>query len=102
MISLAAFPHADLSFTACSPASQVGNSWANAYFASEKVAQFDEQGANPTFSRDLLTNYDTSLLSNEALWDSFFFSSAAPVIEPEPPADLPQSGPIRSEISRNP
>ncbi len=82
MLSLAAFQHADLSFTACSPASQVGNSWANVYLTSEKVGQLDGQGANPTFSRDLLTNYDTSLLCNEALWDSFFFSSAAPVIEP--------------------
>lgn len=82
MLSLAAFQHADLSFSAASPANQTGNSWASAYIPRKQVALKDSQGAVNDYSRDWLPNYDTAFLTNEALWDSFFFSSAAPTIQP--------------------
>lgn len=82
MLSLAAFQHADLSSTAFSAANQTGNSWAPGYLPRDRVALLDAYEAAYGFQRDLLPIYDTPFLTNEALWDSFFFSSAAPTIEP--------------------
>ncbi len=76
MLSLAAFQHADLSSTPFGPANQFANSWASAYVARNRtlVAQTGSgESARPPV-------YDTVYLANEALWDGFFFSGAAPVL----------------------
>lgn len=78
MLSLAAFQHADLSLTPFGPANQFANSWASAYVPRNRtmVAQTGTgEGARPPV-------YDTVYLTNEALWDGFFFSGIAPLIEP--------------------
>ena len=73
MLSLAAFQHADLSSSSYAPANQFGNSWASAYVKRTQAAsQKNSNGVNN------LPAYDSSYLTNEALWDSFFFSGAAP------------------------
>ncbi|MEK7948940.1 hypothetical protein [Luteolibacter soli] len=77
MLSLAEFQNADLTFTPFGPANQFANSWASAYIARNKVGIANTAGADPK-----PTIYDTAFLANEALWDGFFFSGAAPVIEP--------------------
>jgi len=74
MLSMAGFQHADLASSAFSPAYQVGNSWAPAYLGRVRVGQ-KTAGTN-------VPVYDTCYLTNEALWDSFFFSGAAPRLSP--------------------
>ncbi len=69
LLSRAAFQHADLSATPYSSANQFANSWASAYVARSKVAE-TPSGKPPM--------YDYSYLTNETIWDSFFFSGAAP------------------------
>jgi hypothetical protein len=90
LLSLAGFQHADLAGTAYSPAYQFGNSWASAYLAKNKAAVvFDAfkkdagtGGGKATISVEKLPVYDFSYLTNECLWDSFFFSGAAPKLAP--------------------
>lgn len=77
MLSLAGFQHADLSFSACSTANQFANSWASAYLSRSRTAL--STNANDVTG---LPVFDHCYLSNEALWDSFFFSGAAPDIQP--------------------
>jgi hypothetical protein len=67
ILSLAAFQHADLSATPFSPANQFANSWASAYVPSSLVSEGPLE-------------IDHSYLLNEALWDGWFFSGAAPTI----------------------
>jgi hypothetical protein len=74
LLSLGAFQHADVSATSFAPANQVGNSWASAYLDSDEVA--DRAG------RTTPSMIDHSYLANEALFDSFFFSGAAPTLTP--------------------
>ncbi|MCB1133723.1 MAG: hypothetical protein KDN05_21570, partial [Verrucomicrobiae bacterium] len=78
LLSLAAFQHADLSSSTFAPAHQFGNSWASAYLAGDQVA-YVKPGASqlPT-----VPIYDSCFLANEALWDGFFFSGAAPRLQP--------------------
>ncbi|MCX8496586.1 MAG: hypothetical protein ORN51_10430, partial [Akkermansiaceae bacterium] len=86
LLSLADFQHADLTQTPYSPANQVGNSWASAYVAREKVATiftapminggYANSGVDP---RDVPLA-DVSYLCNESLWDGWFFSGAAPTL----------------------
>ncbi|NQX02804.1 hypothetical protein HQ447_19260, partial [bacterium] len=90
ILSLAGLQHADLSGTAYSPAYQFGNSWASAYLAKNKAAEvFDgftkvagKGDGKATISVEKLPVYDLSYLTNESLWDSFFFSGAAPKLAP--------------------
>ena len=77
MLSLAGFQHADLSNSAYAAANQFANSWAGAYLARDKTAK--KTTANGVTD---LPVYDHSYLANEALWDSFFFSGAAPDVQP--------------------
>jgi hypothetical protein len=85
IISLAALQHADLSGTAYSTANQFANSWASAYVprnvASRVVPAGGGGSGGVTYTRDAMPAYDYSYLANEALWDSFFFSSLAPEIQ---------------------
>lgn len=78
LLSLAAFQHADLSSSTFCPANQFGNSWASAYLSRDKTATIKPGAAQlPT-----VPIYDTPYLANEALWDSSFFSGAAPGLQP--------------------
>ena len=78
LLSLAAFQHADLSSSTFAPANQFGNSWASAYLSREKTA-FLKPGASQLPAVPI---YDSSYLANEALWDGYFFSGAAPRLQP--------------------
>ena len=89
LLSLAAFQNADLSATCYGSANQFANSWASAYLKKETCAEsipaFSSvptiQG-NATYNRAIMPVYDYSYLANEALWDSFYFSGAAPTLQP--------------------
>ncbi|WP_265594808.1 hypothetical protein [Haloferula sp. BvORR071] len=74
MLSLGGFQHADLSSSTYGPANQFGNSWAPAWLRRTEVGKKLVTTAvpNPGFP-----TYDTCYLTNEALWDTFFFSGAA-------------------------
>ncbi len=78
LLSLAAFQHADLSSSTFAPANQFGNSWAPAYLSREKTG-FLKPGAA---QQPEVPIYDSSYLANEALWDGYFFSGAAPRLRP--------------------
>lgn len=71
MLSLAGFQHADLSPTPFAPANQFGNSWASAYVQRDQVIDGTEG-----------LEVDHCYLINEALWDGYFFSGAAPTLSP--------------------
>jgi len=86
-LSLAAFQHADLAGTSYSPANQFGNSWASAYLTQSVVANNTPPVSATTtgslsYSRAAMPVYDYSYLANESLWDAFFFSGAAPALQP--------------------
>ncbi len=82
LLSLAALQHADLASSTYSSANQFGNSWASPYLALSKVASPDTKYANSQAPIKDVPIYDTPYLTNEALWDGFFFSGAAPILEP--------------------
>ena len=77
MLSLAAFQHADFASSTYSAANQFANSWASPYIARTAAAKLEKQHISTG-----VPVYDTCYLSNEALWDSFFFSGAAPELLP--------------------
>jgi hypothetical protein len=76
LLSMAAFQHADLSSTPFGPANQFANSWASAYVPRNR-AMVAQSGSGETARPPV---YDSVYLTNEALWDSFFFSGATPVL----------------------
>lgn len=75
-LSLASFQSADLASSTFSSANQFANSWASPYLGLAKTASMD---AAPIRGVPI---YDTPYLTNEALWDGFFFSGAAPTLRP--------------------
>lgn len=78
LLSLAALQHADLSSSTYAPANQFGNSWASAYLKRDKTALLKSGSAQSPE----VPIYDSVYLANEALWDSCFFSGAAPRMQP--------------------
>ena len=81
VLSIAGLQHADLSATAFAPSNQVGNSWASPYLPRNKTAEIRRTTpSGETISPAGLPIVDTSFLANEALWDEFFFSGAAPTL----------------------
>ncbi|RYD20402.1 MAG: hypothetical protein EOP88_15215 [Verrucomicrobiaceae bacterium] len=86
-LSIASLQNADLSWTAYSPANQIGNSWASAYVRrnapAEKIAKAAGGKGAATYDRkDDLPVYDYSYLLNEALFDSCYFSGISSEIAP--------------------
>ncbi|WP_193211476.1 hypothetical protein [Luteolibacter marinus] len=77
MLSLAAFQSADLATSTFSPSNQFANSWASPYLGRNRASNLDRSKISAG-----VPIYDVSYLSNEALWDSFFFSGAAPRLSP--------------------
>ena len=77
LLSLGGFQHADLASSAFSPANQFGNSWASPYLSRDKAGSI-----NTKYAGSGVPVYDTAYLANEALWDGFFFSGAAPLLKP--------------------
>jgi hypothetical protein len=75
LLSLAALQHADFASSTFSAANQFANSWASAYLAAGKTGMV-KSGVTAT------PIYDHCYLTNEALWDGFFFSGAAPRLQP--------------------
>ena len=86
-MSLSSLAHADLANTTYSPSHQIGNSMATPFLDRDSTARAVTVG--PGRAGDLTLSpspgfpiYDHSYLLNEALWDSCFYSSAAPVTKP--------------------
>ncbi len=77
LVSLAGFQHAELASSTFSSANQFGNSWASPYLGRNRAGIKET-----THVRTGVPIYDTPYLTNEALWDSFFFSGAAPTLRP--------------------
>ena len=73
LLSLGDFQHADLAYTPYASANQFGNSWASAYVPIDGVVD-----DGPDFDFEV----DHTYLTNEAIWDGFFFSGAAPDLDP--------------------
>ena len=83
LLSLAAFQHADLSSISYAPANQFANSWASAYVARNRVAERTRPPPRlGQVGSDEIIEIDHCYLQNEALWDGWFFSGAAPTIAP--------------------
>lgn len=78
MLSLANFQNADLASSPYAPAHQFANSWASAWVIRNKAAT----RIQPSGVQSSVPVYDTSYLTNEALWDGYFFSGAAPQLAP--------------------
>jgi hypothetical protein len=77
-LSLGALQHCDITATAFGNPSQIGNSWASPYLPAAAVAVRRRNAAAGEALDPSLGVYDASFLANEALFDSFFFSGAAP------------------------
>lgn len=80
ILSMAGLQHCDLAATAFGTPNQIGNSWASPYLPASGISRRSSSSANgekilPTG----LGVYDSSYLANEALFDGFYFSGAAPV-----------------------
>jgi len=78
MLSLANFQNADLASSPYAPAYQFANSWASAWLARNRAAT----RVQPSGVLSSVPVYDTCFLTNEALWDGYFFSGAAPELSP--------------------
>ena len=80
LLSLGALQHCDLTATAFGCPNQIGNSWASPYIDSSKVSRSTTKASDGTTPvTPELDFYDPIYLANEALFDGFFFSGAAPV-----------------------
>ena len=72
LTSLADFQHANIAIYGYQPYFAIGNSYASPYIPAGQSVNpvgFDGNATNPYFL------FDLSYLTNEALWDSYFFSS---------------------------
>lgn len=73
LVSLGSLQHADLSNSVYAPMLQFGNSWAPPY-----VQLNHAHGLIRSAKPRGVDFYDFSYLTNESLWDSYFFSGLAP------------------------
>lgn len=81
VLSIAGLQHADITSSAFGPSNQIGNSWASPYLQRGKVAEMQRTTPTGEMIRPRgLPVVDSSYLANEALWDEFFFSGAAPTL----------------------
>ncbi|MCP5534312.1 MAG: hypothetical protein H7A49_11905 [Akkermansiaceae bacterium] len=81
VLSIAGLQHADITSSAFGPSNQIGNSWASPYLQRNKAAELQRTTTTGEMIRPRgLPVVDSSLLANEALWDEFFFSGAAPTL----------------------
>lgn len=78
MLSLANFQNADLAPSPYAPANQFANSWASAWLGRNRAAT----RIQPSGVQSSVPVYDVCFLTNEALWDGYFFSGAAPELSP--------------------
>ena len=75
VLSLGKLQHANISIHAHMPALAVGNSLASVYIPKNQVfTTFENYYYDPVLKQERIF-YDLSYLMNEALWDSYFFSS---------------------------
>lgn len=79
LTSIASFGNANLSRLWTSPAYAVGNSYASPYISADKA--WRRSGGAPNATNDNYWNLDDSYIFNEALLDSYFFSSLNPGIK---------------------
>lgn len=94
MLSLANFQNADLASSPYAPAYQFGNSWASAWLGRNRAAT-----RIPSSTQTPVPIYDTCFLTNEALWDGYFFSGIAPWLTPGSRPSIPTAwdNPVASE-----
>ncbi len=77
-LSLGSFQHCDLAATAFGNPSQIANSWASPYLPAASVAKRVLTAGGGEAISPMLGVYDVSYLANEALFDEFYLSGAAP------------------------
>lgn len=78
-LSLASFQHCDLTASAFGCPSQIGNSWASPYLPAQSVERTATTAPNgESITPNGLSIYDASYLANEAVFDGYFLSGAAP------------------------
>ena len=77
-LSLGSFQHCDLTATAFGNPSHIANSWASPYLPAASVAKRVTNAGGGEPISPLLGVYDVSYLANEALFDEFYLSGAAP------------------------
>lgn len=78
-LSLGALQHCDITATAFSVGNQIGNSWASPYLSAGAVSKrVTSAPSGESISPSGMAVYDHSYLANEALFDRFYFSGAAP------------------------
>ena len=79
MLSLGAFQHCDVTATAFGVANQIGNGWSSPYQPANTISKImSSTSYGVPITPSGLAVYDASYLSNEAIFDKFFFSGAAP------------------------
>jgi hypothetical protein len=83
ILSLAALASLDAGATPFAPAYPFANSWASPFLPRSSSAKLVDPGSGggDMTSRSSLPVYDHSYLLNEALWDAYYFSGAAPTIK---------------------
>lgn len=78
-LSLGALQHCDITATAFAVGNQIANSWASPYLAAGAISKrVTSSPAGESISPSGMAVYDHSYLANEALFDRFYFSGAAP------------------------
>lgn len=78
-LSLGALQHCDITATAFAVGNQIANSWASPYLSAGAISKrVTSSPAGESISPSGMAVYDHSYLANEALFDRFYFSGAAP------------------------
>lgn len=77
-LSLGSYQHCDITATAFGCPSQIGNSWPSPYLHAHSVSRSVNSAPGGEKITPSLAFYDASYLANEALFDGFYLSGAAP------------------------